>query len=300
MIDLHMHSMYSNDGEFTPAELVRKCAGQGISIMSVTDHNCARANAEAALMARERGITYIPGIEIDCTYEGVDFHMLGYGIDFTSPDFDAIEKYVRGQGRGASLKMLEKTRKLGFHITESEMLDMSRDSYWPETWTGEMFAEALLSKPEYAGHALLRPYRAGGDRGDNPYVNFYWDFYSQGKVCYAKIQYLGMEEIIDVIHQNKGLVVLAHPHVNLKGRNNLLAGILNLGIDGIEAYSSYHSYEQSSSTALEAKRRHLAVTCGSDFHGKTKPSIHLGEHGCPLPEGEMEAQLGKICEKATG
>ncbi len=37
MIDLHIHSKYSEDREFTPSE-------------------CA-----------EKGISYIPGIEIDCT-----------------------------------------------------------------------------------------------------------------------------------------------------------------------------------------------------------------------------------------
>lgn len=66
MIDLHMHSRYSEDGEFTPSELVRQCDKKGIRIMSVTDHNCAKANKEAAETAKKNGITYIPGIEIDC------------------------------------------------------------------------------------------------------------------------------------------------------------------------------------------------------------------------------------------
>lgn len=35
MIDLHMHSRYSEDGEFTPAELVEQCYRQGITTMSI-------------------------------------------------------------------------------------------------------------------------------------------------------------------------------------------------------------------------------------------------------------------------
>lgn len=27
-----------------------------------------------------------------------------------------------------------------------------------------------------------------------------------------------------------------------------------------------------------------SVNCGSDFHGKTKPAIHLGENGCVSPD----------------
>lgn len=300
MIDLHMHSRYSNDGEYTLLELVEKCAEQGIGMMSVTDHNCARAGGEAIAAAKERGITYISGIEIDCVYEDTNFHMLGYGIDYSSSDFDAIEKHVKAQGLDASLKMLEKTRKMGFHVTESEMRDMSQDNYWSETWTGEMFAELLLAKPEYAEHPLLLPYRAGGERGDNPFVNFYWDFYSQGKACYAEVQYPQMAEVVDLIHQNQGYAVLAHPQVNLKGRHSLLEGIVSLGIDGIEAYSSYHSPDQAAETADEADRKRLFVTCGSNFHGKTKPSIRLGGHGCPLSEEEMRMRLEKLCERAAG
>ena len=43
MIDLHMHSRYSDDGEFTPTELIEQCTQKGVRIMSVTDHNCAKA-----------------------------------------------------------------------------------------------------------------------------------------------------------------------------------------------------------------------------------------------------------------
>ncbi len=43
MTDLHMHSRYSEDGELTPAELVGQCYRLGITTMSITDHNCARA-----------------------------------------------------------------------------------------------------------------------------------------------------------------------------------------------------------------------------------------------------------------
>lgn len=80
-------------------------------------------------------------------------------------------KNVRRQGQSASLHMLEQTRKLGFEVTEEDMRQMAADSYWPETWIGEMFAEYLLAQPEYNDHPLLAPYRAGGARSDNPYVN---------------------------------------------------------------------------------------------------------------------------------
>lgn len=292
MIDLHMHSRYSDDGEFTPSELVRQCAGKGVHMMSVTDHNCVKANEEASKAAQEKGIAYIPGIEIDCSFQDTNFHVLGYGIDFGSSDFEEIEKNIDRQSFQASLDRLDATQELGFYrVTESDMWALSRNNYWKGIWSGEMFAEVLLAMPEYADHPLLKPYRPGGERSDNPYVNFYWDYYSQGKPCYARIDYPAMEEVIDIIHRNHGVAVIAHPGVNLKGKEFMLADILHLGIDGMEAFSSYHSRGQAEYYYQTAQKNNLLVTCGSDYHGKTKPSVRIGQHNCPVPDTEIARQL---------
>lgn len=276
MMDLHMHSLYSEDGEFTPAQLVEQCAAQGITVMSVTDHNSVRANSEAERLAKEHGICYIPGIEIDCSFEGVGFHVLGYGIDHLSPDFGWIEEHVVTQMINASAELLRKTQALGFGITVEDVFAVSRSAYRPEIWTGDIFAEVLLAKPEFAEHPLLLPYRPGGSRSDNPFVNFYWDYYAQGKPCHVSIAYPPMKEVIDLIHRNHGIAVLAHPGVNLKGRAHLLDPLLELPFDGIEAFSSYHTPEQAEYYHRAAASRKLLTTCGSDYHGKTKPSVHLG------------------------
>ena len=42
MLDLHMHSRFSEDGELDPEILVGRCAALGMSLMSVTDHNCVK------------------------------------------------------------------------------------------------------------------------------------------------------------------------------------------------------------------------------------------------------------------
>lgn len=269
MIDLHMHSRYSEDGEYTPLELVEQCVKMGVRMMSVTDHNCVKANEEAQEAAKERGILYIPGIEIDCTYENVNFHVLGYGIDFRNSDFAVIEKHIDDQSFQASLDRLAETQALGFyHITEKEMWELSKNNYWQGSWSGELFAEVLLAMPEYADHPLLKPYRSGGERSNNPYVNFYWDYYSQGKPCYAKIDYPAMEEIIDIIHRNHGVAVLAHPGVNLKGKEYLFEDILRLGLDGIEAFSSYHSPEQARKFYAAAQKTICLLLVGATTTGK--------------------------------
>ena len=293
-IDLHMHSHFSDDGEFSPGELVRQCAARGITIMAISDHNCARANAEGAAAAAKAGITYLPSIEIDCTFEDVNFHVLGYGIDAGADAFVQIERNIEAQGEAASRIMLDATRRLGFDITEADLQQLAAGMFHQSVWTGEMFAEVLLGKPAYQDHPLLIPYRPGGARADNPFVNFYWDYYAQGKPCYAPIAFPSLADTVSIIHQTGGKAVLAHPGVNLKGHGELLEPLLRTGLDGVEAFSSYHTPEQSGFYYDKARAAGLFVTCGSDYHGKTKPSIQLGGHGCPLSDEEMAEQLKSL------
>ena len=293
-IDLHVHSYYSDDGEFSPEELVEKCKCHDIKIMAIADHNCVRANEAAQRKALTAGIIYIPAIEIDCTFHGINLHVLGYGIDYNSPDFEIIEANISEQSSEASQKMLLATQRLGFDICESDMVPLAETMYWEDRWTGEMFAEVLLNKPEYNNHHLLQPYRQGGSRSDNPYVNFYWDFYSQGKPCYVEIVYPPLEHVVEIIHRSGGKAILAHPGVNLGDNSQLLKDIVSKGIDGIEAFSSYHSPSQSVNFYNQAKNYHILVTCGSDYHGKTKPEVFLGQHGCLSSDEEMKLFLSDL------
>ena len=54
MTDLHMHSSYSEDGEFTPAELVEKCSRRGITVMSITDQVIIPRNRPGNFTGRQR------------------------------------------------------------------------------------------------------------------------------------------------------------------------------------------------------------------------------------------------------
>ncbi|WP_241147465.1 PHP domain-containing protein [Massilimicrobiota sp. An134] len=281
-IDLHMHSMYSDDGEYTPTQLVDMCHEAGVKIIAIADHNWVKANEEAKKHADELGMTYIPAIEIDCTYKGVNLHVLGYGID-NQEVFNQLGEDIEKQEIACSMKKLELTNALGFDLKKEQLDALSTNG----VYTGEMFGEALLNDSRYDDHELLKPYRQGGERSDNPYVNFYWDYYAQGKPCYTEIHFPTLEETIQLIHQHGGVALLAHPGNNLKGQFELFDEMVALGLDGVECFSSYHTTETNEYFYNKAKELNVLYTCGSDFHGKTKPSIHLGENGCLNPQ-EME------------
>lgn len=301
MIDLHMHSRFSSDGEFTPEELVRRCAKQGITVMAVADHNTTAGVAETQSAAKKLGITCLSAVEIDCLWQEINLHVLGYGIDPEGEDLLRLAEIAERRDREASAKLFEKICALGFSVDTEELEAMAAEAGQPGIWTGELFAELLLQKVEYRQHPLLLPYRPGGNRSDNPFVNFYWDFCAQGKPCYVGTVFPDAAEIVGLIHENSGLAVLAHPGVNMKDRDNRLPALFEIGLDGIEAFSSYHSAEQTVFYADFAEHRGLFVTCGSDFHGKTKPSVYPGKYEkIPGMDPEkMAIRFLEVCRRET-
>ena len=84
-----------------------------------------------------------------------------------------------------------------------------------------------------------------------------------------------------------GIPVLAHPGNNVREDDTIPDQVPGCGIRGIEVYSTYHTQEQVRYYRKKAEERGMLITCGSDFHGKTKPAIHLGE----MALGEDEERI---------
>ena len=140
---------------------------------------------EAARLARERGIGFVPGIEIDCNYRGTDLHLLGYGIDWRSADFARLEEEVAAKVMASFGAMVDNLLKLGFRVDAGAVL-AAADGKPP---TGELIAEVMLSDAN-CHTPPLRPYMEGGERSDMPYINFYLDYFAQGRPAFVPVEYM--------------------------------------------------------------------------------------------------------------
>ena len=89
-----------------------------------------------------------------------------------------------------------------------------------------------------------------------------------------------LNEVINIIHKNGGILFLAHPYVyKLENTEYFLDRLYDeySDIDGIECYYYDFTKEQIDYIKSFAEKRNLMISGGSDFHGKTiKPDIELG------------------------
>ncbi len=273
MLDLHMHSNISLDGEFSPERLAALCREHGMKLVSLTDHNSVRGILPFMEKARECGITVLPGVELDCTCDGLDLHLLGYGIDVTDKRYLEVEEEILEQKRASSRERMNILSGLGICFDEEKVLALAHDGIV----VGEMIAEAALADERNMGNPILEPYRKGGARGDNPNVNFFWDFCSQGKPAFLPVRYMEVKEAVTLIRDTGGFSVIAHPAVTVGRREQMISSILELGASGIEVFSSYHRDEDIRYYRELADRYGVLKTAGSDFHGRNKPAVRLGD-----------------------
>lgn len=272
-IDLHIHSNSSIDGEFDPIEIVIKSFKNKLKLISITDHNTTKGIKNALNKSNELGIKIIPGIEIDCCYENTDFHLLGYNINWGSNDFNELENNFKSSVLDSLPEMIRNLNRLGI-INEPDEILKEINGKIP---CGELIAEILLTNPKYY-NKKLKPYLNGGLRSDQPYINFYYDFFAQGKPAYVKIDYMSYNDALELILDNGGIPVVAHPGVNFMGNEEIVGKLIKKGAKGVEVFNNYHTNKQIRYFAELAIKEKYLMTCGSDFHGKNKPLIEIGKY----------------------
>lgn len=257
-VDLHIHTTAS-DGSLTPSQVVRYANEKGLKAIAITDHDTIHGNQEAIKEGIREGVEVIPGVEISVDYSPGTMHMLGYFID--TDDLTLNEKLTLLQGSRADRnpRIIEKLNKLGLDLTYDEVVQAS--------------GGGQVGRPHMAQVLMEKGYTKSIKEAFDKYLG-------KGAPAYLDKFRLGAAEAITMITDAGGIPVLAHPFtLYCKSSEELDALVKNLvhqGLRGLEVYYSEHDERQTSSYKLLAKRYHLAITGGSDFHGKNMKGIDLG------------------------
>ncbi len=283
MIDLHTHSTAS-DGSCTPERLIDLAADRGLAAIALTDHDTLSGLAPAARRARETGVRFIPGIEIQIESLGgpsglsdplgpeSEFHLLGLGLfGDLGPLAEAMES-VRRSRHERNLRMMEKLREAGFDVTMEELGRFAR---------GDVISRAHFARLLHAKGAV-----SSIDQAFSRYLG-------RGKPFYLARQNLALPDAVGVIRRAGGIAVIAHPlSLKLKGPalQQFLAHCRDIGVAGIEAYHPNGRLRDCVKLARHARRLGMLITGGSDFHGENMPQRRLGYSagGREIPDAILE------------
>jgi predicted metal-dependent phosphoesterase TrpH len=261
----------------------------GISTFSITDHNDLGGQNRAMGYAAQRSLTYIPGVEMDCTWDGNRYHFLCYGFDCDDPalgqlavtnggmyfaEFESCWKLIEPHNMGVTLDVIQERLPERYPTHPSPRLNM---------WIAQ---DAFLEKGVFASEAEFQAFWESlltqNDDGDPlpPFEPF--------------------EAVRDVVHAAGGLILLAHVGYYIGpliggNRDAQLDTIQRLLADGCDGFELYHpalmAEPHFEELVNEAKRLGCAVSGGSDRH--------TGVRGV-APDWVAESLQEKLAEASMG
>ncbi len=271
LIDLHMHTTVS-DGTDSPEQLPEKLKAAGITLFSVTDHDAVKAVKILRKILKKDDPVFIPGVEFSCKDENGKYHILGYGYDPDSPDLNALV------ARTHQLRMEKVLARLDFLKTEFGFA-------FPQEELDRLCAMDNPGKPHIGNLMVKYGFAKTKEEAILDYID----------KLRIRNKYIRPEEAIAAILAGGGVPVLAHPFYG--SGNELILGdemdgrlrrLMEYGLQGVEAFYSGFTDKLRASMLAFAKRYHLYVTAGSDYHGTNK-LVKLGDTGldttAEYPEG---------------
>ena len=268
--DLHVHSRHSVNGKYTVEEIFQKAKELGIKVLSITDQYSVKANVEASILSEPYGIAYIPGIEMDCLYNGYVIKVLGYNIDYKNSLYTQLENEHLKQQRSATAARIEKFKEVtGIDLNFSKLVNLTSSGIV----TAEMIVKETLENPLYDENELVKQYK----NGDNAYQKLYFDYFTEGKPCYVQVELPDLEDVIESIKVSNGLVVLATPKTTCGNDDNLLKELLSKGFDGIEVFTNSHDDQDIKKYLGYVKDLNLFPTCGSNYYGAQELLVEIGD-----------------------
>jgi predicted metal-dependent phosphoesterase TrpH len=248
-ICLHCHSNCS-DGQLKPEEVFYKALENGLSILSITDHNNIDSAVRINKIKDKYNLKYINGIELDCS-EYACLHILGLGIK----DIDKMKEFTDYYQKVNNKVLLEIINKL-----ELSGVNISYEILQNYCGKDKIFKHDVMDYLFMNGYARDR-------------LDVIEKFLGKGKMCYIPRIQPSSQEVIKIIHACGGKAILAHPFELLKYNNleeynviNLIEELKQENIDGIECITPKHTKAQVDKLKEYCAKNNLLITQGTDFH----------------------------------
>jgi len=269
--DLHLHTQLS-DGTYSPEELVVEARRHGLAALALTDHDTVEGCERAALACEAAGIEFVPGTELTAEQDGNELHLLGYFIDTQNP------RLLTQIARFQSVRQ-DRIREMVARLNQVRV---------------PLEAEAVFALANCRAPGRPHVARALVQAGLCASLDEAFErFLKKNRPAWVPKFKMSAAEAIDLVHQAGGVAVMAHPGLNRS--DQVIPGLVEIGLDGIECFHTKHSTATADHYLQIAERFHLLVTGGSDCHGLSKGRPLIGT--IKLPYQHVEKLKERAAER---
>jgi len=265
-IDLHIHTKTGSDGNLSVDEVFREAKKRKLDLISISDHDSIDAQERAIALAREYGISYITGVELNVTFQynsrSVSLDFLGYQYDIKNQQLKDKLKLIREYREARARQILDK-------------LNAEFDKENIERFTEKDFkniqdsVDGAFGRPHIANYLIEKGIVSSKQEAFDKYL----------VRCDVPKYPLSLNEASELIRNAGGILVLAHPNDpngtslvgitrDLSQQTELIKQYMLNYIDGIECWHSRHDVKTASHYSEFARRHGLIMTGGSDCHQK--------------------------------
>ena len=259
-IDLHIHTKTGSDGNLSIEEIFREAKKRNINLMSITDHDSIDCQERAIALAKEYGINYITGVELNVTFQSDDrsisLDFLGYQYDIGSQALKNKLQLMREHRETRARQILE---NLNAEFDKENIPRFTEE----DLKNIQARVDGVFGRPHIANYLIEKGIVRNKQEAFDKYLV---------KCDVAKYP-LSLAEASELVRNAGGILILAHP--NDPNRTSLVSITPDLDeqariieeymleyIDGVECW---HSRNDAKTTAhyVEFARKHgLSMTSG--------------------------------------
>ena len=269
-IDLHIHTKTCSDGNLSIEEVFREAKRRNIDVMSITDHDSIDCQERAIALAREYGIAYIPGVELNVTFQypdskSISLDFLGYQYDINNQELRNKLQIIKAHREARALQILE---RLNIELNKEDIEGLTEE----DIKSIQDSVDGVFGRPHIANYLIAKGIVRDKQEAFDKYLV---------KCDVAKYP-LSLAEASKLVRDAGGILIHAHPNDpngtslvrithDLEEQTKIMEQYMLQYIDGVECWHSRNDMKTTAHYVEFAKKRGLLMTGGSDCH--QKPTI---------------------------
>ncbi|MBA7567203.1 5'-3' exoribonuclease [subsurface metagenome] len=260
-IDLHIHTKTCSDGNLSIEEVFREAKRRNIDVMSITDHDSIDCQERAITLAREYGIAYIPGVELNVTFQypdskSISLDFLGYQYDINNQELRNKLQIIKEHREARALQILE---RLNIELNKEDIEGLTEE----DIKSIQDSVDGVFGRPHIANYLIAKGIVRDKQEAFDRYL----------VKCDAAKYPLPLAEASKLVRDAGGILIHAHPNDpngtslasithDLEEQTKIIGKYMLEYIDGVECWHSRNDMKTTAHYVEFAKKHGLLMTGG--------------------------------------